>query len=123
MDNVTRNICLQCGTYYSPQRASSKFDSTKCRVAYCRDMKGRILIITQTKEDEIEMLRMFSDTKRRVVRKYTDTDTKFLIEYSYWNEITGLVPKKNNRNPVIINNVKTYRNKLIKQGFGGVTLK
>ena len=123
MDNVTRNICLQCGTYYSPQRASSKFDSTKCRVAYCRDMKGRILIITQTKEDEIEMLRMFSDTKRRVVRKYTDTDTKFLIEYSYWNEITGLVPKKNNRNPVIINNVKKYHNKLIKQGLGGVTLK
>lgn len=122
MSNVTRNICRQCGTYYNAQRASSKFDSTKCRVAYCRDIKGRILIVTQTEEDEIEMLRMFSDTKRRVVRKYTDSDTKFLIEYAYWKEITGLTAKKGNQTPIIIKDVKMYRNKLIKLGLGGVTL-
>jgi hypothetical protein len=122
MQSVTLNICHQCGKVYKPQRASSKFDTTRCRVAFNRDMKGRALVITQNKEDEFEMLRMFSDTSRRRIRKFTDTDTKFLIEFKYWKEIMGYNLKQNGSTPHIIKDVKELRNKLFKLGFGGVTI-
>lgn len=85
-------------------------------------MKGRALVITQNKEDEFEMLRMFSDTSRRRIRKFNETDTKFLIEFKYWKEIMGYNLKQNGSTPHIIKDVKELRNKLFKLGFGGVTI-
>lgn len=112
----TVNVCRQCGKRYTAKRQTSKFDSTKCRVAYNRDVKGRILIITQNKEDEMTMLKWFDDTKRRVVRKFTTTDTKFLIDFDYWEELTGLELTESDKTkhdiPKIISNAGQMRNKL-----------
>lgn len=123
----TINVCQQCAKRYNAQRPTSKFDTTKCRVAYHRDTKGRYLIITQNKLDETAMLNWFNDTKRRVVRKFTVTDTKFLIDFDYYEEKTGikltLSDKKKHDTPRIAKNVTIWREKLrkIKKEVGVLT--
>jgi hypothetical protein len=114
----TINICRQCGKRYTAHRPTSKFDTTKCRVAYHRDMKGRIVVITQNKADENSMLEWFNDNKRRIVRKFTVTDTKFIIDFDYWEELTGfrlsILDKRRHEVPKLIKNAEQMRNKLRK---------
>jgi len=107
-------ICHQCGKKYTAQRKNSVFCGGTCRVAYHRDSKEKVLVITQNDEDETEMLKWFSDNKKRVVRNFTQTDTKFYIDLKYWQEQTGLKQRKHNENPLIVTDVKSYRNKLEK---------
>jgi hypothetical protein len=81
-------------------------------------MKGRIVVITQNKADENSMLEWFNDNSRRVVRKFTVTDTKFLIDFDYWEELTGLrlsiLDKRRHEVPKLIKNAEQMRNKLRK---------
>lgn len=119
MENLIK-ICRQCGKRYIAKRNTSKFDTTNCRVAYNRDMKGRTLIITQNKEDEKTMLEWFNDSKKCIVRKYTKTDTKFIIDFDYYEKLILLGEKMpdsqklNNKTPQIIKDVELLRNKLNK---------
>ena len=112
-------VCHHCAKRYVSKRNSAKFCSSKCRVGYNRDMKGdRFVFITQNKDDEVAMLDWFPDRKRCIVRKFTSTDTKFIVDIDYYVEKTKDVTFKQRHSdkhaPHMVNRVEIWRNKIKK---------
>lgn len=109
MSTKSKNHCHFCGKLFNAKRTDNNFCSNSHKVSFHRDRKGRITLITSTKEDKNALINLFIENKRKIVREPKGVfkgHTRFYIDFDYYEQITGVKltdSQKQNRGANLVN--------------------